>query len=37
MTAGRHFILANSDSCPPAVTEENFRTVSRLVREQPVR
>jgi len=36
-TAGRHFILANSDSCPPAVTEENFRTVGRLVREQPVR
>jgi uroporphyrinogen-III decarboxylase len=36
-TAGRHFILANSDSCPPAVTEENFRTVGRLVREHPVR
>jgi uroporphyrinogen-III decarboxylase len=36
-TAGRHFILANSDSCPPAVTEENFRTVGRLVRERQVR
>ncbi len=36
-TAGTHFILANSDSCPPAVTEESFRTISRLVREHPVR
>jgi uroporphyrinogen-III decarboxylase len=36
-TAVKHFILANSDSCPPAVTEQSFRTVSRLVREHPVR
>ena len=32
-TAGRHFVLANSDSCPPAVNEESFRMVSKLVRE----
>jgi uroporphyrinogen-III decarboxylase len=36
-TAGTHYILANSDSCPPAVSEENFRMVGRLVREQAVR
>lgn len=36
-TAGRRFLLANSDSCPPAVSEENFRAVGRLVREHKVR
>ncbi len=36
-TARRHYLLANSDSCPPAVKEENFRMVSRLVRQYPLR
>ena len=26
-------ILANSDSCPPSVSEEKFQKISRMVRE----
>jgi uroporphyrinogen-III decarboxylase len=33
-TDRRHFILANSDSCPPEVSEEKFRKISRIVRER---
>lgn len=29
---GRRYVLANSDSCPPAVSEEKFKIVSRVVR-----
>ena len=31
--AGRRFILANSDSCPPGVAYEKFLALSELVRE----
>lgn len=30
--AGRRFVLANSDSCPPGVTLEKFRLVTQLVK-----
>lgn len=30
----RHFILANSDSCPPGVSEEKFRSVAGIIRER---
>ena len=30
---GTRFILANSDSCPPGVSEEKFRLVSRIASE----
>jgi hypothetical protein len=30
----RHYILANSDSCPPGVEVEKFRTVSEIVRDR---
>jgi len=29
---GKRYILANSDSCPPGVTEEKFRLVTKLVK-----
>ena len=32
MTAGRRYVLANSDSCPPAVEEWKFRRVTGRVR-----
>lgn len=31
---GRGYILANSDSCPPAVQEEKFRRISALVAQK---
>ncbi len=30
---GTRYVLANSDSCPPGVTEEKFRLISQLVRK----
>lgn len=33
ISRGRRYVLANSDSCPPTVSEEKFKAVSRVVRE----
>ncbi len=33
----KNWILANSDSCPPGVTMDKFRQVTRLVRERAAR
>ena len=33
-TKGRRYVLANSDSCPPAVEEWKFRLVSELVKNR---
>jgi uroporphyrinogen-III decarboxylase len=30
----RHYVLANSDSCPPGVAVEKFRLVTQIVRER---
>jgi hypothetical protein len=29
-----HYVLANSDSCPPGVTVEKFRLVTQIVHER---